>query len=237
VNPHGGPDAFRELARDTLSPRCALEVRSYTYHNSKISVAQLTRSRPTCVLDESYDPVAAIDEVKSEETRRIVEEDAARSSEMERERQSQLQQESVHLHEDETAAKLQTEAMRSMTRELEDLRLQGTAMVQKLMAGPNIAERRARLAEAWREMERRRGELDAMAVQLDREKAELAGRLDKLDKTRDALVAVKSAAENSRQALEGEKKRIQEMWASLNQESGRLTAGKNAGRGRGRSRS
>src|SRR2546427_3630482 len=62
-----GPGAVREIARDSLSDNCIVEVRSYDYKTSHINIPQLADSFPEAKLDEvpTYGPMLA--ELEGEE--------------------------------------------------------------------------------------------------------------------------------------------------------------------------
>src|SRR5688572_20702428 len=51
-----GPEAIPEILRDAASPRAQLEVRTYDYGHSKISLDQLQRSNPGAIVKGLGDP-------------------------------------------------------------------------------------------------------------------------------------------------------------------------------------
>ena len=136
-----GPDALREIARDSLHDNCVVEVRSYDYKTSHINIPQLADSFPEAKVDVApdYGAMLAALEDEEDERRRARAKEQHESRKREQDllaREKDLFQKKWELEKDHARTEEQAKELADLRAELARFREQSATILQQ------FAERR-----------------------------------------------------------------------------------------------
>src|SRR3990170_1841753 len=185
-----GPEAVAEILRDASSERAQLEVRTYDYGHSSISVDQLEKTHPEAAIGGLGDLDASLGHVLQKEAaaREVYLKDleARRSSERKLiEKEEELYRRKWELEQEFQRSSLRQRELESLRTELQTVKEASAMLLKQLQeqrtAGDIELESQKKLAAM--EAERARAELDAQrqdvaarAAQLDDRERDLSGR-------------------------------------------------------------
>ncbi|TLZ44201.1 MAG: hypothetical protein E6K19_05130, partial [Methanobacteriota archaeon] len=230
-----GPEAIAEILKDATSPRAQLEVRTYDYGHSKISIDHLQRSNPDAAVPGIGDPDRVFAQVEAMEA-------AARESYLQelqgkREKEQKLvdREEELYRRKWELEQEYQRSAIRQ--KELDSLRSELQAVKEASgMILRQLEERRSKEnveVQSQRtllsiEAEKVRTELEAQRRALAARTAQLA-ELERDFQAREAILSEKEAAFGSHAGTIGqERKQMTELYASLQSEMEKISEARDA---------
>ncbi|MBI4416715.1 MAG: hypothetical protein HY557_07010, partial [Euryarchaeota archaeon] len=216
--PRNGSGAVPEIARDSLSDNGVIEVHSYDYKTSHISVPQLAETFPEARLPEVPDYASILAKVDREEAarreahRREQEERRRKERELS-EREEELFRRKWAIEQEHARSREQMKQLEAMKDELLRLRETSATVLQQFAEsrerdGTLAAEQRAAIAE----IERQRGEVEQRRLALEAREKDIA--------EKETTVAARDAALAAR---EEELRRLQETLASERSHLGDLS--------------
>src|SRR6059036_2895413 len=225
-----GHDALPEILKDAASARAQLEVRTYDYGHSSISIDHLQRSYPEAAVEGIGDPDAVLDQAIAQEAREREAYETELGARRNQERSLVEREEELYRRKWELEQEYQRSGMRQ--RELDSLRteLQTVKQASGLIMS-RLEERRASRdveVESQKkvlamESEKTRAELEAQRRSLSERQAKLGG-LERELASKEATYRDREGSLDARAAsLERERKQMNDLYANLQAEAEKIS--------------
>src|SRR3989449_3838864 len=193
-----GPRALKAILRDALSEDASLELRSYDYRGSTIRIEQLASTHPDARIDAMPDLPALVAQVEAEEA-----EGSSRIPLV-------IGGPELHgIHDD----------LRSVQ--------EGSVALHGRLHGDGGSENPPRVQDhriATLELERARAEARAVTTDIESKRVRLSEDIGKLEAQRSALEARAKEVETAQRGLTEERKRLKELFASVQSEMDKIVA-------------
>src|SRR3989442_1258376 len=225
-----GHDALPEILKDAASARAQLEVRTYDYGHSSISIDHLQRSYPAAAVEGIGDPDEGIEQAIAQEARERETNEKELEGRRNQEQTLVEREEELYRRKWELEQEYQRSAMRQ--RELDSLRaeLQTVKEASGLILS-RLEERRASRdveVESQKkvlamESEKARAEVETQRRSLSERQAKLGG-LERELASREATYRDRETSLDARAAsLERERKQMNDLYANLQAEAEKIS--------------
>src|SRR5438445_346515 len=218
-----GHEALPEILKDAASARAQLEVRTYDYGHSSISIDHLQRSYPEAAVEGIGDPDEVLEQAIAQEARERETSLDARAASVERERKQM----------NDLYGNLQAEAEKiSEARKVFDDRLAEAERRERLLTSQEqaIREREQKLrdhvaavSQRERTLEDREKSFPRSMADLEAREAELAEKSAKLAKQAEAFEAQDAGLDDQREELERATKRMQKLAKDLTEKDRKVS--------------
>src|SRR5438093_2150933 len=225
-----GHDALPEILKDAASARAQLEVRTYDYGHSSISIDHLQRSYPEAAVEGIGDPDEVLDQAIAQEARERDVYEKQLEARRGQERTLVEREEELYRRKWELEQEYQRSAMRQ--RELDSLRteLQTVKEASGLILNRLEERRTSRDVEVESqkkvlaiESEKARTELEAQKRSLSERQAKLGG-VERELASKEATYRDREASLDARAAsLERERKQMNDLYANLQAEAEKIS--------------
>jgi hypothetical protein len=225
-----GVDSIKEILRDSLDEDCVLEVHSYDYKSSMISVPHLAGNYPDAAVSDLPNMVSLLTEVESEERRRReehlreLEEREVRADKATADLEV-LQSQKIRFEQEQRKYQQQEGELRQLREEMQTVKDKSLELMRQISVQ---REKEQALSEAEKKLEqiklsKEREELKDFGLRLQAKEKELLGKERELSGKETALAAIEEQRENEKQVINRERTELNNIWKELSNETGRIS--------------
>src|SRR2546428_5869756 len=230
-----GHEALPEILKDAASARAQLEVRTYDYGHSSISIDHLQRSYPEAAVEGIGDPDEVLEQAIAQEARER--ETYEKELEVRRDQERTLVEREEELY--RRKCELEQESQRSATRQRDLDSLRAELQTVKEASGlilSRLEERRStqdvevesRKKVLAMEAEKAKSEIEAQRRSLSERQAKLGG-LEREFASKEATYRDRETSLDSRTAsLERERKQMNDLYTNLQAEAAKISEARQA---------